>query len=236
MSAAISQLSGDLPIANSSPRGIVACSQQQEQQRLLQKNKVEDEWTTLRTIREAGSKAAAVFARANLSRRHFQVHTCGNSSSGQDKGHVVVHHKKSSCSSSRVVVDAKGNTEEATGTKNKHMRRNQGKSKSKQVAGCYSQTMPIVACRIALCNAPAPPVTGGSGFCRCCLDRWCCCSAVHYVTSGYPSSTCTSCYRASSCATAAVHSNIGCQMMKHVSCLDCLLQHVTLQKRDLHST
>ena len=101
----------------------MGCRQQQEQQRLLQKNKVEDEWTTLRTIREAGSKAAAVFARANLSRRHFQVHTCGNSSSGQDKGHVVVHHKKSSCSSnSRVVVDAKGNTEEATGTKNKHMR------------------------------------------------------------------------------------------------------------------
>ena len=107
----------------------MGCRQQLEQQRLLQKNKVEDEWTTLRTMREAGSKAAAVFARANLSRRHFQVHTCGNSSSGQDKGHVVVHHKKSS-SSSRVAVDAKGNTEEATGTKNKHMRINKNKIKT----------------------------------------------------------------------------------------------------------
>ena len=174
MSAAISQLSGDLPIANSSARGTVRCRQQQEQRRLLQKNKVEDEWTTLRTIREAGSKAAAVFARANLSRRHFQVHTCGNSSSGQDKGHVVVHHKKSS-SSSRVAVDAKGNTEEATGTKNKHMRI-KGNPRAKQViAGCYSQTMPVVACRRVICSAPAPPVNGSSGFCRCCLDRWCCC-------------------------------------------------------------
>ena len=188
MSAAISQLSGDLPIANSSPRGIVACSQQQEQQRLLQKNKVEDEWTTLRTIREAGSKAAAVFARANLSRRHFQVHTCGNSSSGQDKGHVVVHHKKSSCSSSRVVVDAKGNTEEATGTKNKHMRRNQGKSKRQNRLRAATpkpgllllaeelSVMLLLPLLLVVQVFVAAAYTGGAA------------ATVHYVTSGYPPS------------------------------------------------